>query len=720
VNLTGAVDVPTVTNLDGDILAYTEGDGAQTLDQGTVAVIADVDSPDFNGGTLTVTVTGGTSFEDLTIGTGTVTLSAGMTSGSVVSVTGYGAIGTITSTGQDGANLVITFNSANATPAAVSTLAGAIQYTNSSDTPSGSRPVTFVVTDGDGGTSSTATVTVNLTAVNDAPVLSNLNGESSSQVVQGGGATAVSDMADITVSDVDSADFNGGTLTLSQGAGTTNGNWGLDGVNATSGGDGTLAAAETIAVGGISIGTVHAVNDGQGGNTLVITFNANATPALIQTLARAFTYDAPSGLGSRTFTASLNDGDGGSATSAATFSLSVTPAPPVVTNLAGDTTTVTPGNAAALDQGSNAQVTDGDSTNFNGGSLTVTRVNTGLAGTFALEGGAVQSGGDGSVSVGETVTVGGVAIGTVTTDGSGFGNLVIALNGNATPTLVGQLIQGVRYSATAVGSHAFDVAVTDAAGGATSVAARATVTVTELTPTPTPTPVVEEIPPASGDPATEPVVRVAHTGGVTFVTFEPRDGGRPVVFASAPQGFGAAGFGTTTVGNAFQSLGQGHSPLSQTFRAAAAQGAAGGFGGFGGVSAGFQAAIGDIRVLGALTRINALTGNTLIFQGGAWIQLDTLDALRLDNTGSVGPSASLDLGDGSHGIALADASEPEALRFEDHRQMAEADAYPAPRDFLTELHGDAPSRQAEVDALALALAAHTLPMEDLSPRADAA
>jgi hypothetical protein len=61
--------------------------------------------------------------------------------------------------------------------------------------------------------------------VNDAPVLSNLNGESSSQVVQGGGATAVSDMADITVSDVDSADFNGGTLTLSQGVGTMGLGW---------------------------------------------------------------------------------------------------------------------------------------------------------------------------------------------------------------------------------------------------------------------------------------------------------------------------------------------------------------------------------------------------------------------------------------------------------------------------------------------------------------
>ncbi|MCA8836461.1 MAG: hypothetical protein K8963_01220, partial [Proteobacteria bacterium] len=59
-------DVPVITNLGGDTLAYTEGDGASVIDQSSNAAVTDVDSSDFDTGTLTVSFTAGSdSAEDV-------------------------------------------------------------------------------------------------------------------------------------------------------------------------------------------------------------------------------------------------------------------------------------------------------------------------------------------------------------------------------------------------------------------------------------------------------------------------------------------------------------------------------------------------------------------------------------------------------------------------------------------------------------------------------
>ncbi|WP_340112902.1 T9SS type A sorting domain-containing protein [Maribellus mangrovi] len=155
------------------------------------------------------------------------------------------------------------------------------------------------------------TVNIDITPVNDPPVITNVYGDSSTEIEVGNGAQSISDLNDATVSDVDSPDMNGGYLSLNQTSGTANGNFGMDGTTVTSGGDATIAAGETVAVGGTAIGTVHATNDGQGGNTLEIDFNsANSTNANIQSLLRNLSYSAPSGIDSRTFILTLNDGDG--------------------------------------------------------------------------------------------------------------------------------------------------------------------------------------------------------------------------------------------------------------------------------------------------------------------------------------------------------------------------------------------------------------------------
>jgi hypothetical protein len=163
--VTGANDAPVIGSLAADARGYAAGSGAVVVDQGAAATVIDVDSANFDGGELRIAIASGeVAAEDvLAIATGpSVSLSAGMTVGSVVTVSGA-AIGTITSTGAGGADLVIALD-ADATPARVTTLVGAITYANAdatSPTP-GPRTIRFTLTDGDGGTSANvdATVTV--------------------------------------------------------------------------------------------------------------------------------------------------------------------------------------------------------------------------------------------------------------------------------------------------------------------------------------------------------------------------------------------------------------------------------------------------------------------------------------------------------------------------------------------------------------------------------
>ncbi len=171
ISVTAVNDAPTVTNLDGDILAYTEGDGVVVIEQGADAVVSDVDSSDFDTGTLTVSFAAGSDAgEDVLAirhqGTGAGQIGV---SGSDVTYQGV-TIGTFTG-GSGGTNLVITLN-ASAGATAVTALVQNITYENTdTTTPTpGARTVRYVLTDGDGGTSVDYDTTVMVSAQNDAPV----------------------------------------------------------------------------------------------------------------------------------------------------------------------------------------------------------------------------------------------------------------------------------------------------------------------------------------------------------------------------------------------------------------------------------------------------------------------------------------------------------------------------------------------------------------------
>ena len=165
---------PTITNLGGDNLAYAEGAGAVVIDQGSAAVVADVDSSDFDTGTLTVSFTAGSDSAEDVLAIRNQGTDAGQIGVSGANVTYQGVtIGSFTG-GSGGTSLVVTFN-ANSTPAAAQALVRNITYQNT-DTgapTTGARTLRFVLTDGDGGTSANQDVTVTVSGVNDAPVANN-------------------------------------------------------------------------------------------------------------------------------------------------------------------------------------------------------------------------------------------------------------------------------------------------------------------------------------------------------------------------------------------------------------------------------------------------------------------------------------------------------------------------------------------------------------------
>ncbi|WP_282756177.1 DUF4347 domain-containing protein, partial [Desulfuromonas thiophila] len=445
-----------------------------------------------------------------------------------------------------GSTATASFSGATLTAAQLQTLVDGLAYRNTSDNPTtgGNRVVTITqLTDSganSGDNDNTAALalasTVSLTAVNDAPVVDALYGETS-QVIAGAGAQDVTGLNDATVSNPDSADYNGGFLTITQGSGTINGSWGVDGTTATAGGDGTLAAGETITVGGVAIGTAHATNDGQGGNSLQIDFNADATSVRIQTLLQALTYSAPSSLGTRTFTLTLNDGDGtanaGDQDSSGSFQISVTPNPPVIANLNGDSVSATNGNAVAVDQDGNATATDADSVNFNGGNLTISRT-TALSGNFSLTGSdtiGVSSGtstpaADGTITGSEIIFVDGVAIASVSAvnDGQGTNDLRLNFGSNATPARVQAVIRALQFASTSEGAHSFNLTVTDASSNpATSTAANFTV---DVAPPNTP-PVIT----SNGGDATAAVNVSENTTAVTTVTATDADPGDSLTYS---------------------------------------------------------------------------------------------------------------------------------------------------------------------------------------------
>jgi uncharacterized delta-60 repeat protein len=159
--------------------------GAPTFIENGAAVVLDSDvtifdselsaNNNFNGATLTLARSGGANAEDIYSATGT--LSALTESGNLV--VGGTVVGTVVN--NSSGTLVLIFNS-SATNALVNSVMQQIAFSNTSDTPPASAQINWTFSDGNTGAQGTGgdltvtgSVTVNITATNDAPTLTSIS-----------------------------------------------------------------------------------------------------------------------------------------------------------------------------------------------------------------------------------------------------------------------------------------------------------------------------------------------------------------------------------------------------------------------------------------------------------------------------------------------------------------------------------------------------------------
>jgi len=196
----------------GAPLAYTENAAPSAIAPG--ATLADIDSPDFSGGSLKVSLgLTGTPADQLGIlSQGGITAGAGLISYNGTAFASYTG-------GSGGSDLVITFSNAHATQAAAQALVRAISFYNESDDPATTRrDITFTLVDGDGAAlggadTASATAGVKVMAVNDAPAVTTSGGNASftenapAVVVDGG----------LTLADPDNTMLQGATVRIASG-----------------------------------------------------------------------------------------------------------------------------------------------------------------------------------------------------------------------------------------------------------------------------------------------------------------------------------------------------------------------------------------------------------------------------------------------------------------------------------------------------------------------
>ena len=429
------VNTPPEIVLTQNPVDYRENDAPTLIDD--QFEVSDIDSINFAGGKLTMTMTSPTSGTNVA---DRIQINHQGTAAGQIGLSGmyvlYGGTSIGTYWGGTGTTpMTVSFN-AQATPEAVQALMRNMIFSTAGENPSGAaRSMNITLTDGDGGTSLVGTKTVNVTPVNDAPTVGNF---SSTATYRKGGAPIAIGTGSI-VGDFDSTNFDGGTmtLTLSQNAETTDrltiqnqgryaGQIGVSGQNVTYGGN--------------IIGTF---TGGLGLTPLEIHFNSAATPAAVQALLRMVMFSSagtnPSGL-PRTLDVTVSDGDGETSLTA-TKQIHVMLTPPVIAGW--DTVATFYENAAPVVLDTNATVTDYDSPRLAGGTLTVETTANGSADDVL----GVRHQGTGVSQIGvngSAVTFGGVAIGTMS--GGAGSPLVIQLNAGATPISVQALVRNLTFS----------------------------------------------------------------------------------------------------------------------------------------------------------------------------------------------------------------------------------------------------------------------------------
>jgi hypothetical protein len=379
----------------------------------------------------------------------------------------------VTTTGGNASALTINL-AATTTLAQVNSILDAIAYKSTSDNPTvndtdNARSYTIVINDGNnlqgattpnaGGptalSSNTISGTLTLTRINDAPVV-DLNGAvagANNAVTWTEGAnvvhTAIAIAPDATLTDVDNTNLTKVVML----------------VRGVSGGNN-----EVLTIGGIDfpLATV-AVNSAVG--SFLVSYNGTNTFTIVpngasfalmdsfQTLVRGITYnnlvDNPRA-GNRTVTFTVTDagydngaligGELGSNSPVATITVVTANDKPRIADLTPVTYRENAINAAAALIDGNITLTDADSADFNGGTLTVSGLVAGQD-TVSLPGAAAALTGNVQINGGNVEYYNGGSWVIIGTQSGGVGaNFVVTFNANATKAIVERVIENLTFA----------------------------------------------------------------------------------------------------------------------------------------------------------------------------------------------------------------------------------------------------------------------------------
>ncbi len=345
---------------------------------------------------------------------------------------------------------------AYATLASFQTLLNGVTYNNLTNNPTdGDRTFTVMVTDaglnnlaGVGSVSSTlVTTTINVNPVNDQPVITDL--VAASYFENAINAAAATLDATATVTDIDSPDYDSGTLTVS----------GLVAAqDLVSLPIGAVAALDNVQLTGSNV----EVNDGSNwvvvgtaaggnGNNFVVTFNSSATARSAELVIENLTFanSSHNPTLTRTLTLTLNDNDG-NATQAATIGVTIKldNDAPDITGTVGLAYTEQ-GAASAFVSG--ATTSDPDQpTNFRPNATNVGNLRVALDGYVTGDLLSVAHIGTAAGQIGVSgTTISYANVSFATTTGGTAADLVITFSSTtATPAAVGALINALRYRST--------------------------------------------------------------------------------------------------------------------------------------------------------------------------------------------------------------------------------------------------------------------------------
>ncbi|MBA0198298.1 DUF4347 domain-containing protein [Pectobacterium brasiliense] len=282
---------------------------------------------------------------------------------------------------------------------------------------------------------------ITVTGVNAAPVIVNLNGDSVN-FTEGTSPISLDAGGNATVTDADSADFNGGSVRV---AITTNRNSSEDvlGIMNLGTGIGQIGVSgSNVTYGGVVIGSF---TGGSGVNDLVVALNASATPAAVQALVRALSYQNSNttdpAITTRSVSITVNDGDGGSASAMVTVGVTgVNDAPTL--SATGNNVTYTE-NGSAVDLFSNVSVSTVEAgQTITQLSLVVSNVLNGSSEQLQIDGTTIAliSGNSGTTTTNGLSYSVSVAAGTVT--------LTLSKAGGISASAAATAIDGITYRNT--------------------------------------------------------------------------------------------------------------------------------------------------------------------------------------------------------------------------------------------------------------------------------